>query len=59
MGLIPNNDFDKNNITENYLGEMNKLCIYCDAKHFLCGMNTETCFINFHNGKVLFNNEDN
>ena len=45
---------------------MNKLCIYCDGKHFLCEMNTEKCFnrelINFsrncHNGKVLFNNED-
>ena len=38
---------------------MNKLCIYCDAKHFLCEMNTEKCFINCcHNGKVLFNNED-
>ena len=38
---------------------MNELCIYCDAKHFLCKMNTEKCFINCcHNGKVLFNNED-
>ena len=38
---------------------MNKLCIYCDAKNFLCEMNTEKCFINCcHNGKVLFNNED-
>ena len=38
---------------------MNKLCIYCHAKHFLCEMNTEKCFINCcHNGKVLFNNED-
>ena len=38
---------------------MNKLCIYCNAKHFLCEMNTEKCFINCcHNGKVLFNNED-
>ena len=38
---------------------MNKLCIYCDAKHFLCEMNTEKCFTNCcHNGKVLFNNED-
>ena len=38
---------------------MNKLCIYCDAKHFLCEMNTEKCFINCcHNGKVLFSNED-
>ena len=38
-----NNDFDENNITENYLGEINKLCIYCDAKHFLWEMNTEKC----------------
>ena len=53
MGLIPNNVFDENHITENYLGEMNKLCIYCDAKHFLYEMNN-CC----HNGKVLFNNED-
>ena len=38
---------------------MNKLCIYCDVKHFLCEMNTEKCFINCcHHGKVLFNNED-
>ena len=59
IGFILNNDFDENNITENYLGEMNKLCIYYDAKHFLCEMNTEKCFINCcHNGKVLFNNED-
>ena len=37
---------------------MNKLCIYCDAKHFLCEINTEKCFINCcHNEKVLFNNE--
>ena len=38
---------------------MNKLCIYCNAKHFLCEMNTEKCFTNCcHNAKVLFNNED-
>ena len=37
---------------------MNKLCIYCDAKHFLCEMNTEKFFINCcHNGKLLFNSE--
>ena len=45
IGLIANNDFDENNITENYFGEINKLCIYCDAKHFHCEMNTEKCFI--------------
>ena len=38
---------------------MYKLFIYCDAKHFLCEMNTEKCFINCcHNGKILFNDED-
>ena len=38
---------------------MNKLCIYCDEKHFICEMNTEKYFINCcHNGKVLFNNGD-
>ena len=38
---------------------MNKLCINCDAKHFLCEMNTEKCFINCcRNRKVLFNNEE-
>ena len=38
---------------------MNKICIYCEAKHFLCEMNTEKCFpIYCHKGKVLFNHEN-
>ena len=33
----------KNNITENYLEEMNNILIFCDAKYLLCEVYMNYC----------------
>lgn len=56
IGLIANSNYDDKLYDYNYLGEMDMMCEFCNAKHFALELPADKKFNNCcHKGKVLLN----
>ena len=60
IAVTANCDIDVTNVNENYMGEINIICTFCNAKHFKFKCVNERKIFNYcwHKGKVILPDEN-